>query len=314
MTCLEPLRSCPDSLHPCGANVISASAQSAQSLFPLAAWDSVGTILKSPGTFSSGYYRYNLPRRDITLHLGDVTVSPALALGAWAGISGTPSGAMVMGDLVLTTSELKPVVAELSHQRLDVTAIHNNLSGEEPRITYVHCRSRDAPRSRGCADRHAASRCRRRSRASHGRHGDDLPGARRVGKGAGQRSGALVHPRPSCDASSIPTRSSLRGAGGGRASSARWGRSGSTPPAFAIRTRMQAGVARSRRWRRSTVRAAPPWRLAPIVHSADFSEALALTPEGAGLGRSRVLFRSYRSTITRRSSARASGMTRCTPP
>ena len=103
-----------------------------------AAWDSVGSILQAPGTLTGGYYRYNLPRRDITLHMGDVTVSPALALGAWAGFSGTPSGAMMMGDLVLTSAELKPVLAEFARQRLDVTAIHNHLSGEEPRITYVH--------------------------------------------------------------------------------------------------------------------------------------------------------------------------------
>lgn len=115
----------------------TAPASSAQS--PLgAAWDSVGSILQAPGTLTGGYYRYNLPRRDITLRMGDVTVSPSLALGAWAGFSGTPTGAMMMGDLVLTSAELKPVLAEFARQRLGVTAIHNHLSGEEPRITYVH--------------------------------------------------------------------------------------------------------------------------------------------------------------------------------
>lgn len=103
-----------------------------------APWDSVGNILQAPGTLTGGYYRYNLPRRDITLHMGDVTVSPSLALGAWAGFSGTPAAAMIMGDLVLTNAELKPVLAEFARQRLAVTAIHNHLSGEEPRITYVH--------------------------------------------------------------------------------------------------------------------------------------------------------------------------------
>ena len=103
-----------------------------------AAWDSVGSVLKTQGMLTSGYHRYNFPRRDITLRVGDVTVSPALALGAWAGFGGGPNDAMMMGDLVLTTDEVKPVLAELSRQRLDVTAIHNHLSGEEPRITYVH--------------------------------------------------------------------------------------------------------------------------------------------------------------------------------
>jgi Domain of Unknown Function (DUF1259). len=105
---------------------------------PGAAWDSVGSVLQTQGMLTGGYHRYNFPRRDITLRIGDVTVSPALALGAWAGFGGAPADAMMMGDLVLTTAEVKPVLAELSRQRLDVTAIHNHLSGEEPRITYVH--------------------------------------------------------------------------------------------------------------------------------------------------------------------------------
>jgi hypothetical protein len=103
-----------------------------------AAWDSVGSVLKTQAMLTGGYHRYNFPRRDITLRIGDVTVSPALALGAWAGFGGAPADAMMMGDLVLTTAELKPVLAELSRQHLDVTAIHNHLGGEEPRITYVH--------------------------------------------------------------------------------------------------------------------------------------------------------------------------------
>ena len=114
-----------------------APASSAQSSLG-AAWDSVGSILQAPGTLTGGYYRYNLPRRDITLRMGDVTVSPSLALGAWAGFSGAATAATMMGDLVLTSVELKPVLAEFARQRLDVTAIHNHLSGEEPRITYVH--------------------------------------------------------------------------------------------------------------------------------------------------------------------------------
>ena len=103
-----------------------------------AAWDSVGRILKTPPVLTGGYHRYNFPRRDLTLRIGDITVSPALALGAWAGFSGDPTDATVMGDLVLISGELKPVLAELARQRIGVTAVHNHLVGEEPRITYVH--------------------------------------------------------------------------------------------------------------------------------------------------------------------------------
>lgn len=103
-----------------------------------AAWDSVAAILQTKDVYAGGYHRFNLPRRDITLRVGDVTVAPELAQGAWAGFSDDPRMAMLMGDLVLKPTELGPVLAELAAQKLDVTAIHNHLVGEEPRLIYVH--------------------------------------------------------------------------------------------------------------------------------------------------------------------------------
>ena len=102
------------------------------------AWDSVGRILQAPPAPNAGYVRFGFPRRDISLTLGGVNVSPAVALGTWAGFAGTPDSAMLMGDLVLLSSELKPVMAELARQNIGVSAIHNHLSGESPQITYVH--------------------------------------------------------------------------------------------------------------------------------------------------------------------------------
>ncbi len=113
------------------AGAVAARAQQA-------AWDAVGGILGTSDVYAGGYHRYNLPRRDLTVRIGDVTVSPALALGAWAGFSGTPEDGTMMGDLVLTSGEVRPVLAELARQRLEVTALHNHLVGEEPRLVYLH--------------------------------------------------------------------------------------------------------------------------------------------------------------------------------
>ena len=48
---------------------------------PGAPWDSVAAILETQDVFASGYHRFNLPRRDITLRVGDVTLAPELAQG-----------------------------------------------------------------------------------------------------------------------------------------------------------------------------------------------------------------------------------------
>src|SRR2546423_1910137 len=118
------------------ALILSVPALDAQT--PVSApWDSVGKILKTSGTLTGGYYRYGWPRRDITLRIGDVTVAPALALGAWAGFAGDSAGTTMMGDLVLAPDEVKATLAELAAQRIDVTAIHNHIVGD-PQIDYVH--------------------------------------------------------------------------------------------------------------------------------------------------------------------------------
>lgn len=107
-----------------------------------AGWDSVAAILKAPAAPTSGYVRFGFPRRDITLTMGDVSVATSMALGSWAGFSGEPVSATMMGDLVLTSAELKPVLAEFVRQNVEVSAVHNHLAGATPEVIYVHFHAR----------------------------------------------------------------------------------------------------------------------------------------------------------------------------
>ena len=102
-----------------------------------AVWDSVGRVLQSSPSPAAGYSRFNFPRRDLTLKMGDITVS-RLALGAWAGFTGNTKQATVMGDLVVTLAELLPVEAAIDSQHLAILGVHNHLTGESPTIMYVH--------------------------------------------------------------------------------------------------------------------------------------------------------------------------------
>ena len=45
---------------------------------------------------------------------------------------------MVMGDLVLTEDEVAPVMQKLQSGGIDVTALHNHLLHETPRVMYMH--------------------------------------------------------------------------------------------------------------------------------------------------------------------------------
>ena len=85
-----------------------------------------------------GVQRFNLPRSDLHVTVGDTVVKPGLALGGWVAFAKAGKGAMVMGDLVLTEDEVAPVTNALRDGGVEVTAIHNHLLGETPRVLYLH--------------------------------------------------------------------------------------------------------------------------------------------------------------------------------
>jgi hypothetical protein len=68
-----------------------------------------------------------------------VQIKAGLALGSWVAFKSTSQGnAMAMGDLVLAEDEVAPVMAELQSGGIEITALHNHLLGETPRVMYMH--------------------------------------------------------------------------------------------------------------------------------------------------------------------------------
>ena len=103
-----------------------------------APWDSIGHILKSRPLPQNGYTRYNFPRTDLTIRVGEVTLKPAMASTSWVGFAGTGDDAITMGDLVTTLVETGAVTQALTEEGLEFLAIHNHLAGSLPNVTYIH--------------------------------------------------------------------------------------------------------------------------------------------------------------------------------
>jgi hypothetical protein len=101
--------------------------------------------------------------------VGVTEIKPALALGGWAAFHMVAKNdAMVMGDLVLTEEEVAPVMKGLEDGGVEVTALHNHLIGESPRIVYIHMGGHGNPvkiaqtdQASGCANQVAHSPGRR---------------------------------------------------------------------------------------------------------------------------------------------------------
>src|SRR5262249_11951101 len=82
---------------------------------------------------------------DLKVTLDRVEVKPALALGSWLAFQKTGNEAMVMGDLVLTSEEVGPVMNKLVEGGIDVTALHNHLLSSFPATLYMHIRGHGDP-------------------------------------------------------------------------------------------------------------------------------------------------------------------------
>ena len=90
------------------------------------------------GESKGDVYKISFPRTDLSVTVEGVKVKPGLALGSWMAFRPTGETTIVDGDLVLTEDEMYPVLRDLQQHGLTVTAIHNHLLQESPRIMYFH--------------------------------------------------------------------------------------------------------------------------------------------------------------------------------
>jgi hypothetical protein len=106
-------------------------------------WKPVEDALGRTGKVQSdGPLKFALPRKDLKVTVDGIPIKPGLALGSWAAFSSSGDNAMVMGDLVLTEDEVGPVMTKLQQGGIDVTALHNHVLHELPRVMYMHIAGR----------------------------------------------------------------------------------------------------------------------------------------------------------------------------
>src|SRR6516164_5153084 len=102
-------------------------------------WQAVDQAIGRTGQVQGdGAYKLAFPRSDLKITVEGVELKPALALGGWVAFSKPGPDSMVMGDLVLTEDEVATVMASLESGGIQVTAVHNHLQHESPRVIYMH--------------------------------------------------------------------------------------------------------------------------------------------------------------------------------
>ena len=101
-------------------------------------WEKIERIFNKKGTLKGDVYKIAFPRSDLDVSVGEIKLSPNLALTNWLAFKTIPKGVMMMGDLVLLESDIKGVEFILDSAGIDITALHNHIVGESPKLMYMH--------------------------------------------------------------------------------------------------------------------------------------------------------------------------------
>ncbi len=95
-------------------------------------------VMGMKGKTNNGEYKITIPQNDLSVEVDGFKIIPAMGLGTWIAFTPSKNGAMIMGDVVITETDLKPVQQEIIKQGLTITAIHNHFVRNHPNVMYMH--------------------------------------------------------------------------------------------------------------------------------------------------------------------------------
>ena len=97
------------------------------------------TGLKGKWNAEESVFKVTQPRTDVKVSVDRWRMPPFMGLTSWAAFKGgTKDNVMIMGDLVLFQDEVNPVMTALFENGIEVTALHNHMLEEQPRLFFMH--------------------------------------------------------------------------------------------------------------------------------------------------------------------------------
>jgi hypothetical protein len=90
------------------------------------------------GKENNGQYKITVPQNDLNVTVDGFKIIPAMGLGSWVAFTPSSEGTMIMGDMVLTETDLGPFEQEVIRQGLTISAIHNHFLRNHPTVMFMH--------------------------------------------------------------------------------------------------------------------------------------------------------------------------------
>jgi hypothetical protein len=95
----------------------------------------IDAILREKGDLKDGVYKVVVGR---TTHMHGGIMGSTMGVNTWAAFAGSDEQAVVDGDFAMLESELQPVLKALRGAGIDIVAMHQHMTGESPRIMFLH--------------------------------------------------------------------------------------------------------------------------------------------------------------------------------
>jgi hypothetical protein len=92
-------------------------------------------IFGTQGEPKDGMLKFTIGR-PATMH--GTKIDKEMGVNTWAAFAGIDDDAVVDGDFAVTEDELQPVLKSLLKNKINIVAIHQHMTHEEPRIIFFH--------------------------------------------------------------------------------------------------------------------------------------------------------------------------------
>jgi Domain of Unknown Function (DUF1259) len=92
-------------------------------------------IFGMQGEAKDGMVKFTIGR---PAKMHDVKIDKDMGVNTWAAFAGSDDNAVVDGDFAVTEDELQPVLRSLLDNKINIVAIHQHMTYEEPRIMFFH--------------------------------------------------------------------------------------------------------------------------------------------------------------------------------
>lgn len=107
-------------------------------------WSAVQSVMGTKGQMAGDILQISVPRADKVTENGD-EIPAAMGMASSINFQKVKDKAVTTGDFVLVGDEVNPVIKTLVEHNIAVTAVHNHMLNDNPRIFFLHFWGNDTP-------------------------------------------------------------------------------------------------------------------------------------------------------------------------